>query len=68
MEQSIAQGMSADEAEERFISEMRKLGLAMMNQWAKEANQKSEQELPKERPEAVRHTKKKDSGGKRPSE
>lgn len=66
MERSIAEGMSADEAEEQFIAEMRKLGLALMNQWAQEANQKTERQAPQQKPEAIRHVKK-NSGGKRPS-
>ena len=67
LEQSVAEGMSADEAEGRFIVEMRKLGQALMNQWASQANEKLEGQVPREKPEAIRHAKK-NFGGKPPSE
>lgn len=59
MEASIAAGCSADEAEERAIEEMRKLGNALMSDWAQEAQQQSLEQTKAEHPEASHHVKKK---------
>jgi Skp family chaperone for outer membrane proteins len=59
MESSIAAGCSADEAEDRAIEEIRKLGHALMNDWAQEAQQQSLEQAKAEHPEASHHLKKK---------
>jgi hypothetical protein len=59
MEASIAAGCSADEAEERAIEEIRKLGNALMRDWAQGAQQQSLEQAKAEHPEASHHVKKK---------
>lgn len=59
MEASIAAGCSADEAEERAIEEIRKLGNALMSDWAQGAQQQSLEQAKAEHPKASHHVKKK---------
>ncbi len=59
MEASIAAGCGADEAEERAIEEIRKLGNALMSDWANGAQQQSLEQAKAEHPDASRHVKKK---------
>ena len=59
MEASIAAGCSADEAEERAIEEIRKLGNALMSDWAQGAQQQSLEVAKAQHPEASQHIKKK---------
>lgn len=59
MEASIAAGSSADEAEERAIEEIRKLGQALMSDWAQGAQQQSLEQAKAEHPPASQHFKKK---------
>lgn len=59
MERSIRAGCSADEAEERAIEEMRKLGHALMSDWGQAAQQESLEQARSQEPEASQHFKKK---------
>ncbi len=59
MEASIAAGCSADEAEERAIEQIRKLGNALMSDWAQGAQQQSLEQAKAEHPAASHHLKKK---------
>ncbi len=59
MEASIAAGCSADEAEQRAIEEIRKLGNALLSDWAQGAQQQSLEQTKAEHPEASHHVKKK---------
>lgn len=58
MEQSIAQGMSADEAEEMAIVQVNELGKALMSDWAKARHDQSVGEVQKEIPKAIKNVKK----------
>ena len=59
MEASVKAGCSADQAEERAIEEIRKLGQALMSDWAQQAQQQSLEQAKTEQPEASHHIKKK---------
>ncbi len=59
MEASVVAGCSADEAEQRAIEELRKLGHALMTDWALTAQQASLEQASAEHPEASQHIKKK---------
>ena len=59
MEASIAAGYSADQAEERAIEEIRKLGQALMTDWAQQAQQEIFEQAKADHPEASHHIKKK---------
>lgn len=59
MEASIAAGCSADEAEERAIEEIRKLGNALLTDWAQGAQEQSLEQAKAEHSEASHHIKKK---------
>jgi len=59
MEASIAAGCSADEAEERAVEQIQKLGRALLHDWALEAQQKSLEQAQRQEPQAIKHAKKK---------
>ncbi len=59
MEASLAAGCSADQAEERAIEEICKLGQALMSDWAQQAQQQSLEQAQADHPEASHHIKKK---------
>jgi len=59
MEASIKAGCSADQAEERAIEEIRKLGQALLSDWAQKAQQQSLEQAKAEHPAASNHVKKK---------
>ena len=58
LEQSIAQGMTADEAEEIAIAQINELGKAWMTDWAKAQHQRSVGQVQKEVPKAIKNVKK----------
>jgi hypothetical protein len=58
MEQAIAKGMTADEAEEMAIKRINQLGRAMLTDWAKAQQQRSVEEVRKEKPDSIRDSKK----------
>jgi hypothetical protein len=58
LEQSVAQGCDAHEAEDQVVEEMRKLGQTVLGQWAQEANAQIQARVPTEHPEGCKHGKK----------
>ena len=58
MEQAIANGATADEAEEMAIQQINQLGRAMLTDWAKVRHERSVEEVRKEKPTAIRDSKK----------
>ena len=58
MEQAIANGATADEAEEMAIKQINELGRAMLTDWAKAQHERSVQEAKKQTPSAIRDSKK----------
>lgn len=59
MEQAIANGITADEAEEMAIKEIKELGRALLTDWAKARQERAMDEVRREEPEAIRDSKKK---------
>ena len=59
LEGTVADGSDADEAEDRVVEEMRRLGQEVLGRWAREAAEEVQAQVPKEHPGAVRHGKKK---------
>jgi hypothetical protein len=58
MEQAIAKGVTADEAEEMAIKRINELGRAMMTDWAKARHERSVEEVRQEKPSTIRDSKK----------
>lgn len=58
MEQAIASGMTADEAEEMAIKRINELGRAMLTDWAKARQERSIQEVKEQHPSTIRDSKK----------
>lgn len=58
LEQSIAEGMTADEAEEIAIAQINELGRAWMTDWAKAQHDRSVGQVQKEVPKAIKNVKK----------
>jgi hypothetical protein len=59
MDQAIAEGATADEAEARAIQELQKLGGDVLTDWAQVKQAQSVEQAQAEHPEAIRHIKKK---------
>ena len=59
MEASIAAGCSADEAEDRAVEQIQKLGHALLSDWAQQAQEQSLQQAQAQQPKASQHFKKK---------
>jgi hypothetical protein len=59
MEQAIANGATADEAEEMAIKQINELGRALLTDWAKARQERAVEEVRREKPEAIRDSKKK---------
>jgi len=59
MDQSVAQGCTADEAEERAIEQVRKLGGELLGDWAQEQQDGSLARARDQHPQAIKHIKKK---------
>jgi hypothetical protein len=59
MEQAIANGATADQAEEMAIQQINELGRAMLTDWAKARQERALEEVRREKPEAIRDAKKK---------
>lgn len=59
MDQAIAQGASADEAEELAIQEIQKLGQDVLGDWAREKHQQCLERARAQHPGASKHAKKK---------
>lgn len=58
VDQAIAEGCRADEAEDRAIPQIQKLGQELLRDWAQEKHQRSVAQAQMEYPNAVRHKKK----------
>jgi len=58
MEQAIANGMTADEAEEMAIKRINELGRAMLTDWARAQQEISVAEVQQEKPSTNRDSKK----------
>jgi ribosomal protein L29 len=59
MEEAIAKGCSADEAEAMAVEQIGKLGRELLTDWAHQKQQQSVEQTQKENPSAIRHIKKK---------
>jgi hypothetical protein len=59
MDQAIAEGCTADEAEARAMEQIQKLGGELLGDWASEKQQRSVTESRRENPSAIKHIKKK---------
>jgi len=59
MDQAIAEGCTADEAEARAMEQVQKLGAELLGDWADEKQQRSVTESQRENPSAIKHIKKK---------
>ena len=59
MDQAIAEGCTADEAEARAMEQIQKLGGELLGDWASEKQQRSVAESRRENPSAIKHIKKK---------
>jgi hypothetical protein len=59
MDQAIAEGCTADEAEARAMEQIQKLGGELLGDWAGEKQQRSVAESRRENPSAIKHIKKK---------
>jgi hypothetical protein len=59
MDQAIAEGATADEAEELAIEQIHKLGQDVLNDWSKEKHRQALAHARTEHPQATKHAKKK---------
>jgi len=59
MDQAIAEGCTADQAEARAMEQIQKLGGELLGDWAREKQQRSVTESQRENPSAIKHIKKK---------
>jgi len=59
MDQAIAEGATADEAEEMAIEQLRELGGDVLTDWAQQKQAESVRQAQNEDPSAIRHIKKK---------
>jgi antirestriction protein len=59
MDQAMAEGATADEAEAMAIQELQKLGGDVLTDWAQAKQTQSVEQAQAEHPEAIRHIKKK---------
>lgn len=62
MDQAVAAGCSADEAEDRAIEQVRQLGRELLGDWAQEQQASSLARARRQHPEAIKHIKKKSVG------
>lgn len=58
LDQSITDGCDADQAEARVIEQVRQLGHQVLTHWAGEANTHTQEQVPRQHPQASRHGKK----------
>ena len=58
MEQAIANGVSADEAEAMAVQQINELGRALLTDWAQAQHEQSVKEVKQEHPSAIRDSKK----------
>ena len=62
MDQAMAEGATADDAEALAIQELQKLGGDVLTDWAEVKQTQSVEQAQAEHPEAIRHIKKKSVG------
>lgn len=58
LEQSVADGCDAHDAEDRVVDEIRKLGRTVLGRWAQEANEQIQGQVTTEHPQACKNGKK----------
>ena len=58
LEQSVADGCDAHDAEDRVVDEIRKLGRTVLGQWAQEANAQIQEGVSTQHPQACKNGKK----------
>ncbi len=59
MDQAIAKGATADEAEAMAIEQIKKLGAEMLTDWAQAKQQQALEQAQTEHPRSIKHVKKK---------
>ena len=59
MDQAIAEGASADEAEAMTIEQIRKLGGELLEDWAEAKQQRALKQARSDQPKSIKHIKKK---------
>jgi L-serine deaminase len=59
MDQAMAQGCTADQAEAMTVEQIRKLGGELLSDWAEDKHARSVEQAQQEHPQAIRHAKKK---------
>ena len=59
MDQAIAEGCTADQAEAMTVEQIRKLGGELLSDWAQDKHTRSVEKAQQEHPQAIRHAKKK---------
>ena len=62
MDQAVAAGCTADEAEARAMEQVRQLGRELLGDWAQEQQEGSLARARHQHPEAIKHIKKKSAG------
>jgi hypothetical protein len=62
MDQAVAAGCTADEAEERAIEQVRRLGGELLGDWAQEQQEGSLARARDQYPQSTKHIKKKSAG------
>jgi hypothetical protein len=62
MDQAVAAGCTADEAEDRAIEQVRQLGGELLGDWAQEQQSGSLARAREQHPQAIKHIKKKQAG------
>jgi len=58
MEQALANGATADQAEEMAIQQINELGRALLTDWAKAKQEQSVADVQKEKPDTIKDSKK----------
>jgi len=59
MDEAMAQGCTADEAEARAMAQIQQLGRELLTDWGQAKAEQSVRQMQKEKPLAIRHIKKK---------
>jgi hypothetical protein len=59
LDQAVATGCTADEAEDRAIEQVRQLGRELLGDWAQEQQDSSLARARRQHPQAIKHIKKK---------
>jgi hypothetical protein len=59
MDQAMAEGCTADQAEALAIEQIRKLGAEILSDWAEDKHTRSAEQARQKHPQAIQHAKKK---------